>query len=445
MDLSRGLTLAILAGVLVLATVARLAVMVPSWREPPVDPDRYLDLARSLAQDRSFAVDGRPTAFRPPLYPLVLAPLAAAGWVGDPRAIFTLHLVLGWGTVALTVLTASRWGLPAGRMGLAGAIVALDPVLVAQSRLVMTETLAAFLVAATLAALAGPRPWLSGGLGLGLLSLCRPSFLPCAGLIVLGAGLEGPGPVGTRPRRMLALGMMALVVIAPWACRNFVVFGQPLWGTTHGGYTLALANNPVYYAEVVEGPPGAVWGGPGQAAWWREIARETSGLNEIEADRRLQESALRLVRSQPGTFLKASLARLRRFWAPAPSAAVYDRKIRLLTAAWTIPLWLLLLAGLSHRSAWTWPLVATVLFPLGLTLVHSVYWSDMRMRAPVVPAIALLAALGIMPRGWRSRPPASPTVPGASGFATPRERDGGEISPLDFVAKDQIPRERPLV
>ncbi len=42
---------------------------------------------------------------------------------------------------------------------------------------------------------------------------------------------------------------------------------EPIWTTTHGGYTLALANNRQYYADVLDGPPGAVWSGPNQAAW----------------------------------------------------------------------------------------------------------------------------------------------------------------------------------
>jgi hypothetical protein len=29
------------------------------------------------------------------------------------------------------------------------------------------------------------------------------------------------------------------------------------------------------------------------------------------------------------------------------------------------------------------------------TLVHLVFWTDMRMRAPIVPAIALLASRGL--------------------------------------------------
>jgi len=42
---------------------------------------------------------------------------------------------------------------------------------------------------------------------------------------------------------------------------------------------------------------------------------------------------------------------------------------------------------------------------LSLTAVHAFYWSDMRMRAPLVPAIALLAASGVEPWIVRARRP----------------------------------------
>ena len=34
---------------------------------------------------------------------------------------------------------------------------------------------------------------------------------------------------------------------------------------------------------------------------------------------------------------------------------------------------------------------------LGLTLVHALFWTDLRMRAPIVPAIALIAAGSRLP------------------------------------------------
>ena len=134
----------------------------------------------------------------------------------------------------------------------------------------MTETLSAFLLAATLAALTVPgrRGAALGGLGFGLAALCRPSVLPALALVAGAAVVTGPG--GWRRRAATAAVMVAAAVatLAPWAWRNARALGEPVWTTTHGGYTLALANNPVYYAEVLDGPPGAVWSGPNQRRWW---------------------------------------------------------------------------------------------------------------------------------------------------------------------------------
>ena len=43
------------------------------------DPDNYLPMARSLASGDGFSFKGRPTAYRPPLYPLVLVPAITLG------------------------------------------------------------------------------------------------------------------------------------------------------------------------------------------------------------------------------------------------------------------------------------------------------------------------------------------------------------------------------
>ena len=68
-----------------------------------------------------------------------------------------------------------------------------------------------------------------------------------------------------------------------------MVIGEPIWTTTHGGYTLALANNPVYYDDVLHGPPGRVWTGHDQWLWWDSVNRETAGMTEPQADRYLKQ------------------------------------------------------------------------------------------------------------------------------------------------------------
>jgi hypothetical protein len=185
--------------------------------------------------------------------------------------------------------------------------------------------------------------------------------------------------------------------------RNAIVFGEPVATTTHGGYTLALGNNPAYYDEVVNGPPGAVWGGPRQDTWWAELNRRTSGLLEPEADRVIRRLALETIAERPGDFLRASAARLGRFWGLAPSGRVYLGPLRLATAVWTAPLWVALAAGLLRRDAWRWPCIAAPLVLVGFTALHAVFWTDLRMRAPLVPAIALIAAAARWPR-WGAGP-----------------------------------------
>jgi 4-amino-4-deoxy-L-arabinose transferase-like glycosyltransferase len=305
-----------------------------------------------------------------------------------------LHLTLGAGTVWLTATAARGSGLSRNRALFAAVIVACDPVLVWQSRSVMTETPTAFLLALGFAGLCRPGVWgpALGGAGLALAALCRPSVLPGTLLTIAAAAIARPGSSTARVVRAGLMGFAVLTILSPWMLRNFVRFGEPIWTTTHGGYTLALANNPVYYREVLDGPPGRVWTGHDQWIWWDSVNRKTTGLSEPQADRYLRDEALKLARAEPAAFGRATLARLAHFWAVAPAASVYPAPARWATLIWTLPLFLALAIGLLQPSVWTWPRVSATIAILGLTIVHSFFWTDLRMRAPIVPAIALVAA-----------------------------------------------------
>jgi len=379
--------------VVALAVILRAAVMLRA-QETFDDPDNYLPLARSLLSGEGYAQAGRPTAYRPPLYPILLAPfvplLRDRSWLG----VGLLHLALAGATVWLTAAAAKGSGLPTLRQGLAALVVAADPVLVWQSRSVMTETLSAFLVALTLAG-ATCRAWsgaVIAGLGLGLLALCRPSGMAAAGLVIAAALLVPPGTWRERLERGGLIGAALLLCVLPWTLRNAYVFGEPIWGTTHGGYTLALANNPTYYHEVVDGPPGQVWTGALQWQWWDSVNRATAGMSEPQADRYLRDSVFRLARNRPAEFARAVVHRLSHFWSLFPSGSVYSPAIRWASLAWTLPVWIALGFGLLRVDIWRWPQIVAPLVVAGFTAVHAFYWTDMRMRASIVPAIALVAA-----------------------------------------------------
>jgi hypothetical protein len=398
----------------------RAALAYPALNASLEDPDRYLPLSQTLARGEGLKHDGKPTAYRPPLYPLLLAPLvrvlpaARLGW-----GIATFHVVLGGLTVWFCLSTARAWGYTGWRYALTGIWVGFDPVLIAQVRSVMTETLAACLAACVLwtavrlsrSAARQSICWPLGcGIAGGLAVLCRPSSAP-GFLLFLPA-------LCTRERRW-ALGpclLGFLLTLAPWALRNQWALGAPIWTTTHGGYTLALANNDAYYDDVVLGPPGAVWGGPRQQRWFESITDQTRTLGEPGADRWLRGQAIHTMRQRPAVFVRATWQRMLRFWGLAPSGAVYPDRVRWLCAIWTLPLWLCLAAALLHPRAWRWPAWTATAQIVGLTLVHAAFWTDLRMRAPLAPAIALLASSVLATpslRHWRPSHPIQPSDHGS--------------------------------
>ena len=210
---------AVTAAAVLLALVLRAAA---AWRwgaEVADDVDLYRALARSLlAGDGYSYLDGVPTAFRPPLVPLIYAALGNAGW-----AIVAFQVLAGAATAGLTVRLADRLGLGWKAAGLAGAVVACDPILLRYTPRAMTETTAALLTAGLLCRLCSPRSKpdacvrlrsamgaaLATGVLFGLCALCRPTVWAFGGLLAGGGGRStgcGGGPGGwsgggTWPRR----------------------------------------------------------------------------------------------------------------------------------------------------------------------------------------------------------------------------------------------------
>jgi hypothetical protein len=100
--------------VALLALAVRGGFVAARYEQLSADPDGYRAIAQELRTTGTFArrYEERPafpTAYRPSLYPLLLAA------VGTGRfAIASLHVVLGTATVVGTFLLARRLGLTRG-------------------------------------------------------------------------------------------------------------------------------------------------------------------------------------------------------------------------------------------------------------------------------------------------------------------------------------------
>lgn len=441
-----------LLAVLLFAALLRGGVLWVMRNNLIEDRDAYREIAENLATYKVYGLgkDGepRPTAYRPPLYPVMLAKLAGEGLQVTPLRVALLHWVLGMGTVWLTWLVAKKMGeekqgtewMPA----VAAVLVACDPILLHWSTFVMTETLATFLAILAVYTLTrfhfDRRPMNAGfaGCALGLAALCRPTFLPWAGLCGLGllilqasGGRKPPDTSAAREwwlvqsfRRvanLAAFGLVAAVVVFPWGYRNYQQFGKPIITTTHGGYTLLLGNNDSFY-EYLKQPDDVPWSSTEFDKTWgtqkvfnqtlSRLARDGHGPykvitddflmpDEISTDDYAYLVAHQSMRSSPSVFAYSCLYRVGQLWSPLPNKLTADETgkralLRYAICAWYLAVYAAAIVGIWKlrgkllRSPWIWGVLLCLVF----TGVHTFYWSNLRMRAPLMPFVATLASIG---------------------------------------------------
>ncbi|MCP4784272.1 MAG: hypothetical protein GY878_12025 [Fuerstiella sp.] len=449
----------------------RLLVLVFRGDDLNTDPDVYVGIAQTIVAGNGICVPGsdRPTAFRPPVYPLLLAALNLTG-LKLTHAAGLINLVSGAVVIIGAWWMAREVGLPGRWPVLAAAAAALDPLLLRYSVLPMTECISAGLLtvamlqivklfseqSASTANSADSWPRLTclnsrtaaptshnrfrqsvdcsnttprmktaivAGLCFGLAGLCRPvGLVMCAAMtlsLLLAATLRQAGATrghsvtsaagkarstGLAGRAYLAVlpAVVAGVVVLPWIVRNAVQFGHFIPATTHGGYTLLLGNNPSFYREVVSAKGQPAWHGESLDRWQQEVLADmladgVEPADDVAIDAWNYDRAVQNIRQQPGLFLQSCLLRWKRFWALQPS--VTETELPLLTATavaiWYSVMWSGLVGSLFcadiRRSGHIQLLWLAI---LSFLLVHTFYWTNTRMRAPLTGIIVVLSAVG---------------------------------------------------
>jgi hypothetical protein len=384
------------------------------------DRDDYLVVAQRYADQGFWApFKGIPNSFRPPLYPLVVAAVLKVG--GGSAALGLLQLILGTATVALTCRIGQRLGL--GMLSfVAAGLVALDPLLIEYTTFPMTETLFTFLVALLVevampngSEAVGKRKALLRaavvGAVFGACALCRPTIWPVAGLAAvwsLWRSCRSGGRVGDLLWTGTVAALAAAAVVSPWMLRNLRILRSPVLTTTHGGYTLLLGNNEAFFRQVAARSLWDEWRDSKpdrfQEPWFRKLVAEMDreigpAAGERAQDRWMYRRAWRDIAAEPRLFLRACLLRFAEFWNVVPlspsRSAVSTLFVWGLGVGYSIELALFVLGLGTLCRRWDDRWMFPVLLVLNFALVHLLYWSNMRMRAPLVPLIALVAARGI--------------------------------------------------
>jgi hypothetical protein len=402
------------SGVLAVALVVRLgywALVAPRY-VPDSDAQQYQEIAHNLATGRGFdmvfpQMAVHPTAFRPPLYPVMLA---VVDWLTGSSLVAgrALSLLLGLGVVLLTMQFGRA--VATRRAGLvAGLVVAVYPPLLANDTVLLTEPVSLLLMLGLLLVLRR-RHVLVGGLLCGLLVLARPS---AQGVVVIVAAWV-LWQMGWR--RALSFVAVVGLVIAPWIVRNWVQLGSPVLVTSNG-FNLAAMYSPAARARGAFVDP--VFDPSFQSL-------RLAQFDEVAWQRDLQRLALHSLRQHPGQVPRVVARNTGAFFELRPGlnrpAEVEDGR-NLTFVNWTLPLFfavtVLGLVGVVRR--WREPTVLLLMLVAGyFTATSLVLVAPPRLRAPF--DLMCCIGCGLLADTFLGRPVVSLERPTTTAPRTPSDR-----------------------
>ena len=288
------------------AAAVRLAYLVAFARDykPRSDALHYQRIASAFANGHGISALFpftylHPTAFRPPLYPVLLG---AFYWITGVHVGVGQLVNVALGVVVVVLAAVLGAHIAGSRGGLAaGVAVAIYPPLLANDVVLLSEPLSLALLLVMILLLVRDRPaW--AGAACGLLVLTRPS----AQLLVLVVAAWLVWRIGWRAA--VRFGAVTIAVVAPWVVRNWVLVGAPTIVTSNG---FNLVSTYSEEALASEGFANAVFDG-------RFTRVNLGNRNEVELDRAYRDHALDDVRDRPTTPLLVVRHNLARYFDLRP-------------------------------------------------------------------------------------------------------------------------------
>jgi len=251
-----------LFGILVIAALLRTGT-VALFHPPLTSDDKDYDaIARSLVHGDGFALGGKPTAFRLPGYPLLLAATYAV--FGDSKTPIRMLQVIA-DVISCLLLFSIGKKIFSEKVGLvAAAILALFPIQVLYVSHLMTETIFTTILLLIVWVVVVKENQ-SHGLaestvlgvltGLGMLMRATVALIP---LVIFLYRWRNGAPFKTNVRSLAIVAIAALIMVSPWLIRNYAVFhrmsftsnaGVNFWMGNHpgasGAYSFPKENNPL--------------------------------------------------------------------------------------------------------------------------------------------------------------------------------------------------------
>ncbi|HTO69725.1 MAG TPA: hypothetical protein VMR31_07665 [Myxococcota bacterium] len=394
-----------LAAIVAVALALRVAY---AWTRPEAlgsfrDAWHYVAIAQSLvargeyadtvglSQGRPLFSDVGPTSFWLPGYPLLVAGVSLVFGPGVRKLLVT-NALLGTLTVLFCGLAARRLAGRRAALWSAG-LVAVNVSQIYFGGLVGIETLVGTCLAAALWGFAEARAAWGGepnslgrwgaptllGVALAAGALTRTVFLPISGVLLAALAARVLARGGGAWRAVAACAPPALLVacaLVPWLARNAARFGEPVYESKVGFNMVIGFNDHADGGFALTGVPDL----------------DASRYDERARDRIYRDMATDWIRRHPVRAVALGGEKLARIWNPVP---VWEHG----PSAWAFATWsigLLALTALGAALALRTRLEARIVIWVALAYLIPITlaFAVTRFRAPLEPALAILAGAG---------------------------------------------------
>ena len=363
--------------------------------------DGYIELARSLVRGDGYVFEpgGDAVSHRPPLYPLLLAPIALLPGPLQRPVLTAVQIVLLAAGAASTFALAARWFGP-GTARIAFWLLILNPWLLWLTTLPMVPIaqmacyvwlLRALFAAAPDARVSPPSAW--AGLPAGALALIHGAMPVTIALLFAAAGVVALRRDVHALKPLAAAAALMVVCIAPWSLRNWLVFQRFVPVATNAG--LAYFAGTAHWGQgPLSGtvPPEAVWGqAAGSEGMWiagvdtpYAQAAHYYGLRDIALSQKLDALAWQHAREDlPRLATKLALNGLE-YYLPVVFPALRSSEVpwsaRLLHAPGP------LVRSLFYLGMWALAVIGLLRPPAGRGLeVALVAWALFAFALPYLP------------------------------------------------------------
>lgn len=266
----------------------------------------YYGRAVEIGSGAGYAQDGMLTAFWPVGWPATMAALFAV--FGTSVLVGQIANLAFSALVFILTMTLARKMCASPMVGkLAALILATYPNQIGYVPLLSTEIFYECLLMFAILLLTQERlsRALLSGIVFGAATLTKTQTLILPGFLFAGVFLAAPSAVALRKLAILgcAVYVTAILVIAPWTYRNYIVFDAFIPVSTNGGWTLLTGNNPEATGDYT---PNTVLA----------TGISTGPAEQVAMDRLASARAVDWIKNNPGHFFSLLPYKIFRLWAP---------------------------------------------------------------------------------------------------------------------------------